>query len=151
MIKKINHLLFIMYSYIKNKSFNMSKTKEILEKIKGLFTETPLEIPAETPQEPAETEVNIEERLKQLEERINEIDKLLTEKDDELSKSNEKVEELSKQITEKDEKIKSLEVELSQTPASEPIQVEKKTKKTTFAEQMHDKIKSERTERGLSY
>jgi chromosome segregation ATPase len=151
MIKKINHLLFNMYSYIKNKSFNMSKTKEILEKIKGLFTETPLEIPAETPQEPAETEVNMGDRLNQLEERIKLIDELLTTKEKALKETEEKIETLSKQITEKDEKIKSLEVELSQTPASEPIQVEKKTKKTTFAEQMHDKIKSERTERGLSY
>lgn len=147
-------------------------SKEILEKIKLLFnTETKVEtkveekieakveevlvdpLPEEVPveEQPEET-VKIEERIKSLEDKIAQIESLLEMKDQEVKQAKVENEKLSKQITEKDELINKIQVELSATPISEPIVIEKQaTKKANFSSKMIDKLTEAAKEKGKSY
>jgi len=145
------------------------KSKEILDKIKALFnvesveekqvevvepTVLAEEIPTDEPKSEEEMptdEVKIEDEVKQLEDKIKEIENLLGIKDEEMKSKTEEIETLSKQIVEKDEKIKSMEIELSKTPQSEPIQIEKNAKKANFSNVMYETIKKSRQEKGLDY
>lgn len=146
--------------------------KTILEKIKKVFSEEELAIPAveDMPQvedkkdEPETTDM--EKRVSDLEAKIAELEALLLEsdaimqkKEDELkaettkvTDSLSKIEELSKQLTDKETKITSLEVELSKTPSVEQINLERHSKETsTFASKMMDQIRESRKEKGLDY
>lgn len=152
--KRINQCILYLYNIKKIIKTSMSNAKEILEKIKKVFLEK--DEPVVTPEE-SNTTVSIDEKISELESRMIMIEKILNEneinlkkKEEEIKEKEVKIEELSSQIIKKDEEIEKLKIELSTTPVSEPITIEK-TKKESFASYMIGQIEKKRREKGLDY